>query len=146
MASRIFNVSYHDSSVDRAVNAICGAPFGLWKRLTLGGTGSARFRLLNAPVDLLPRGMRDEDLGSFSLEARQGGVLLRFRDHLETIAIAYGRAEFLPLDLSPVPGSPRHLRMTLALADGGRWEFRVERSQAPVLQRLLALACGRQEA
>ena len=133
-----FNISYNDPGIRRQVDALCGLPYGLWKRIRMGGTGSPRMLLLDMPQELHAMIHREEDLGSFSLELRTKGLLLRGRSILETLGIP------LPWSLlqGVVLGSPAtgtHAPLLLLTVEGHHILLAVHREHWGAVQRLVAL-------
>lgn len=133
---RLLNISYNDPRVKRELEAICGPPFGFWAGVRRGGTGSARFRLEQGPTALLEAVDREEDRGYCSLEVRPGGLVIRFRSRLETLAVPIGQTELLEAVLGSPGGGPR-APLRLTLGSGERLVFSIHREQWGGMRRLL---------
>ncbi len=132
----LFNISYNDPRVRRAVDGICGKPYGFWEGVRRGGTGSCRFLLLDGPEAILSRIDRAEDRRFCSLEVRTSGVLIRLKDRLETLAVPLGWTAPMRVVLgSPAPDGLAPL--TVLDANGARLVFGVRREQWGSMDRLL---------
>jgi hypothetical protein len=88
------NVSYNDPSVERALRLASGEPIGLWEAIRCGGRGTARLILTEASGTWMEPFDRAEDRRTCSLELRRGGMVLRCRSRLETMALPL-RAEHI---------------------------------------------------
>lgn len=133
---QVLNVSYNDPQVRRAIDAACGRPFGFWEAVRKGGTGSARFALLEAPTALLSLVDRAEDRGYCSLEARRAGLLLRMRSRLETLAVPIGSGQLVEAVLGS-PGECRRAPLLFVLCGGERLLFGIHREQWGGMRSLL---------
>ncbi len=132
----LFNISYNDPRVRREVDGICGRPYGFWEGVRRGGTGSHRFQLLDAPKVILARIDRAEDRGYCSMEVRPGGLLVRLKDRLETLAVPFAWSNLQRVQL----GSPNAMRLAplqLLCVSGERLVFGVRREQWGSMDRLL---------
>jgi hypothetical protein len=132
----LYNISYNDPKVRRAVDGICGKPFGFWEGVRRGGTGSYRFQLLDAPGSILARIDRDEDRRFCSLEVRQGGLLVRLKDRLETLAVPFAWTDLQRVQLGS-PNAERLAPLQFLRATGERLVFGVRREQWGSMDRLL---------
>lgn len=133
---QVLNASYNDPQVRRAIDAACGRPFGFWEAVRKGGTGSARFALLEAPPELLSLVDREEDRGYCSLEARRAGLLLRMRSRLETLAVPIGSGQLVEAVLGS-PGESRRAPLLFVLCGGERLLFGIHREQWGSMRSLL---------
>ncbi|MBL7982808.1 MAG: hypothetical protein JNL52_13490 [Flavobacteriales bacterium] len=133
---RIFNVSYNDPKVERAVNGICGGAIGFWTSIRMGGTGSQRFELIDGPAELLEMVDRLEDRRFSSLELRKGGLVFRFRNRLEALAIPLAWSTIAEVKLSPV-GPAISVDFRVRTNQGTHLHFRMAREQHVALDRLL---------
>lgn len=132
----LFNISYNDPKVRRAVEGICGRPYSFWEGVRLGGTGSYRFQLLDAPASILARIDRAEDRRFCSMEVRPGGLLIRLKDRLETLAVPFAWTDLVRVQLGS-PGSDRLSPLQIVRASGDRLVFGVGREQWGSMDRLL---------
>ncbi len=132
----ILNISYNDLRVKRALEAVCGPPFGFWAGIRRGGTGSARFRLEQGPPAMLEAVDRADDRGYCSLEVRPKGLVIRFRSRLETLAIPIALEDLREAVLGSPGGTPR-APLLIALRSGERLQFSLHREQWGSLHRLL---------
>jgi hypothetical protein len=135
-AMRIFNVSYNDPKVERAVNGICGEAYGFWTSIRMGGTGSQRFELIDGPVELLEQVDRMEDRRFSSVELRQSGLLFRFRNRLEALAAPLAWSTIAEVKLSTV-GTTTSVDLHVRTKQGAHLHFRMAREQHAALDRLL---------
>ncbi len=133
---RIFNVSYNDPKVERAVNGICGEAYGFWTSIRMGGTGSQRYELIDGPVELLEQVDRMEDRRFSSVELRQSGLLFRFRNRLEALAAPLAWSTIAEVKLSPV-GTTTSVDLHVRTKQGAYLHFRMAREQHAALDRLL---------
>ncbi|MFN6176881.1 MAG: hypothetical protein ACK46G_05015 [Flavobacteriales bacterium] len=133
---RIYNVSYNDPNVDRAVNSVCGEGIGFWTSIRMGGTGSQRFELIDGPAELLEMVDRLEDRRFSSLELRQGGLLFRLRNRLEALAVPLAWNTIAEVKLSPV-GPAISVDLHVRTKQGEHLHFRMAREQHVALDRLL---------
>ncbi len=136
---RIFNVSYNDPKVERAVNSICGEAFGFWASIRMGGTGSQRFQLMDGPAELLELVDRMEDRRFASLELRTGGLLFRFRNRLEALAVPLAWNTLAEVRLGTT-GASSTVDLRVRSKQGGQLHFRMNREQHTALDRLLRKA------
>ncbi len=132
----LFNISYNDPRVRRVVEGICGRPYGFWEGVRRGGTGSYRFQLLDAPASILARIDRLEDRHFCSLEVRPGGLLVRLKDRLETLAVPFAWADLQRVQLGS-PGGERLAPLQFVRTTGERLVFGVRREQWGSMDRLL---------
>lgn len=132
----LFNVSYNDPRVRRAVEGICGRPYGFWEGVRRGGTGSYRFQLLHAPEHILARIDRAEDRRFCNLEVRPGGLLVHLKDRLETLAVAFAWTDLQRVQLGS-PGADALAPLQIVRTTGERLVFGVGREQWGGTDRLL---------
>lgn len=117
------NMSYNDPSVDREVNGICGKPYGLWERFKLGGIGTARMELLDAPGALLKDIDRAEDRGYCQIEFRPRGLIIRCRSRLETLGVPLPYADLVGAEIRrDREGTTGRIKLSLGV--GGPWLLR----------------------
>lgn len=133
---QLLNISYNDPRVKRALEAVCGPPFGFWQGIRRGGTGSGRFRLEQGPAALLEAVDRADDRGYCSLEVRPGGLVIRFRSRLETLAIPIAGQDLREAVLGS-PGGTTRAPLLIALRSGEQLLFSIHREQWGALHRLL---------
>ena len=129
LSMRIYNVSYNDPKVERAVNSVCGEGIGFWTF-----TVSMKMRL--APAELLEMVDRLEDRRFSSLELRQGGLVFRFRNRLEALAVPLAWSTIAEVKLSPV-GPAISVDLHIRTKHGAHLHFRMAREQHVALDRLL---------
>ena len=132
----LFNISYNDPQVRRTVEGICGRSYRFWESVRRGGTGSYRFLLLDAPGPILARIDRVEDRRFCSLEVRPGGILVRLKDRLETLAVPFAWADLLRVQLGS-PGGGHLAPLQFVQPTGERLVFGVGREQWGSMDRLL---------
>lgn len=89
----IYNFSYRDREVIRAINETVGKPFGLMDRLKLKGVGSSRFMLSSSSDEIKKRLPKDLSILSLSIELRPKGIIIHFKKYTEhyTWVIPYYR-------------------------------------------------------
>jgi hypothetical protein len=132
----LHNISYNDPNVRRAVEAECGPAFDLWTTIKRGGSGSSRFRLLDAPPAVLTLIDRLEDRRFCSLEMRPNGLLVRMRNRLETLAVPFAWSNVGHIILGS-PNEERLAPLRILASDGESLLFAVNRDQWGSLDRLL---------
>lgn len=89
----IYNFSYRDREVIRAINKTVGKPFGLIDRFKLKGVGSSRFMLSSSSEEIQKRLPNDLSILPLSFELRPKGVIVHFKKYTEhyTWVIPYYR-------------------------------------------------------
>ncbi|MBX2979235.1 MAG: hypothetical protein KF905_08080 [Flavobacteriales bacterium] len=117
------NLSYNDPAVERVVNATCGMPIGLWERLKLGGIGTARMDLLDAPGVLMADIDRAEDRRFCHIEFRSKGLIIRCRSRLETLGVPLPYVGSMNMKVRE-DGHGGQGALILTDHEGGIWAFR----------------------
>ena len=79
----IYNISYRDRKIIRAINETIGRPFSVIERLKLKGIGSPRFILNNSSDDINKLLPSDESLVKISIELRPNGIIVHFKKFTE---------------------------------------------------------------
>lgn len=136
---RWLNVSYNDPQVKRQVEQRCGRPYGWWDMVKRGGTGTPRLILADASDDLMRPFDREEDRRFCSIEVRPGGLVLRCRSRLETMALPLPMGDVADAVLG-VPASKPHGILHLRMKDGPTLLIHVPRDHWGTVARMLRKA------
>ena len=80
----IFNVSYPDKRRTKKINTLVGKPYGLIKRIKLGGIGSPRLSVVNNSPDIEKYFRVGTDTRFCNIEFRPDGIIVWFRNAQET--------------------------------------------------------------
>lgn len=129
------NVSYNDPAVERALRLASGDPIGLWEAIRCGGRGTARMVLSEASGTWMDPFDRLEDRRTCSLELRKGGLVLRCRSRLETMALPCGTADITQVTLG-APAADGMGRLHIVLR-AGEVVLLVQREHWGAVARLL---------
>lgn len=92
---KFLNLSYNDPERWREVQQIAGDAFPFFKSMRMGGTGSPKAILTEAPEETLPWMTATVDRVQCNIEMRSQGFILRFRCRQEVMAwvISKGNVE-----------------------------------------------------
>ena len=82
------NASYNNKEIFNEINKLVGKPFGLKKRIQMGGTGSQRFVVKDSSHEITRLFDLDNNINYCNIELRNHGIIIRFRSLLETYAWA----------------------------------------------------------
>lgn len=106
-ALKIYNLSYNDKERFGEVYALLGKPFGFFKSISMGGTGSPGLRLHHAPQEIMTIIDHTRDRVYCNIEIFPNGILFRFRSRLENygLPIRFPEIEAIRItDQSKIPG------------------------------------------
>lgn len=104
---KIYNLSYNDKERFAEIYALLGKPFGFFKSIRLGGTGSPGLRLHHAPPEIMTLIAHTRDRIYCNIEIFPNGIMFRFRSRLENygLPIRFSEIEAIRLtEQSEIPG------------------------------------------
>ena len=81
----IRNISYKDKELTADINKTVGKPYSLMQAFRLKGIGSPRLRIREASPNLKKYLPKIENGEFCNIEIRPGGIILRFRYHLDSM-------------------------------------------------------------
>ena len=79
----IYDTSYYDQKITRAINAAVGKPFSLKERIKLKGIGSSRLVIDEVSEDIKAKLPTDESVQKASIELRPNGIIIHFKKFTE---------------------------------------------------------------
>lgn len=136
---KYWNLTYNDPKRWQEVYAICGKPLSLWQSIRLGGSGSPRGFLLNAPGDIQDLIDETSNIKYCNVQRMDAGGLLYFKVRLEVYGIPFSSETVLRVEHFKAPNTDTHAldvgaRIRLVFRDhqhidigcsavnGGRWQ------------------------
>ena len=82
----IFNTTYPDPKVTKAINSLVGTPYSLCERLKMNGVGSRRMIVENKSDNFNPYLLADHYLTYANIELRRNGIIIHIHKKLENYA------------------------------------------------------------
>ena len=79
----IYDTSYYDQKITRAINTAVGKPFSLKERFKLKGIGSSRLVINEVSKDIKAKLPTDESVQKASIELRPNGIIIHFKKFTE---------------------------------------------------------------
>ena len=79
----IYDTSYNDQKITRAINVAVGKPFSLKERFKLKGIGSSRLVIDEVSEDIKAKLPTDESVQKASIELRPNGIIIHFKKFTE---------------------------------------------------------------
>lgn len=104
---KIYNLSYNDPERFEEVYRIIGKPYGFFKSIALGGTGSPPLTLKSAPAEVMAIANQTRDKVYCNIEMCPKGIIFRFRSRLENYGIPFLYSDIEKIEL---PGFSNKLR------------------------------------
>jgi hypothetical protein len=104
---KIYNLSYNDKERFTEIYALLGKPFGFFKSIRMGGTGSPGLRLHHAPPEIMTLIAHTRDRIYCNIEIFPNGIMFRFRSRLENygLPVRFSAIEAIRItDQSKIPG------------------------------------------
>jgi hypothetical protein len=114
---KIYNLSYNDKERFAEIHALLGKPFGFFKSISMGGTGSPGLRLHHAPPEIMTLIAPTRDRIYCNIEIFPNGIMFRFRSRLENygLPIRFSEIEVIRLtEQSEIPGDDLHALFEIA--------------------------------
>lgn len=102
---KIYNLSYNDPERFEEVYRITGKPYGFFKSIAMGGTGSPPLTLKNAPAEVMAIANQTRDKVYCNIEICPKGIIFRFRSRLENYGIPIPYSDIKKVAL---PGFTHH--------------------------------------
>lgn len=115
---KLLNLTYNDPERWQEVRRIAGDDIGFFKSIRLGGTGSPKAMLLEAPPEATSFMQETVDRNHCNIEMRTQGLVLRFRCRQEVYGLVMSRGELLQIEAKPGAGEALHI--TIEHKSGGR--------------------------
>lgn len=97
---KLLNLTYNDPERWQEVRRIAGDDIGFFKSICLGGTGSPKAMLLEAPPEATAFMQETVDRNHCNIEMRTQGLVLRFRCRQEVYGLVMSREELLQIETS----------------------------------------------
>jgi hypothetical protein len=103
---KIYNLSYNDKERFAEVYALLGKPFGFFKSIGMGGTGSPGLRLHQAPQEIMNIVDHTRDRVYCNIEIFPKGIMFRFRSRLENYGLPIRFVELEAIRIAAQPKIP----------------------------------------
>jgi len=126
---KIFNLSYNDKERFKEVYAITGKPYGFFKSIGTGGTGSPPLKIYDAPDEVMNIIRQNVDKKYTNIEILRDGILIRFKSRLENYGVPVNQSEITAIRFIPHHGKDFTSILEIVLADGKVFKFSVHKHE-----------------
>lgn len=83
----LLNISYNRPAIKAKINKEVGAPFNMYQRIQLKGTGSPKLHITSTSIDIHNLLVLDNNANNCNIEIRPNGIIVMFRSLLETYGL-----------------------------------------------------------
>jgi hypothetical protein len=93
----ILETTYTDKEVTNTINEMVGQPFGLWKRIKMGGIGSHRIMISEVSDELKDYINPGFSINNINIELRPNGIIIHLKWRTQTFGwvIPFDRLEVI---------------------------------------------------
>lgn len=95
---KVYNLSYNDKERLAEVYAITGKPYGFFRSLRRGGSGSVRGYLIEAPENIMKLFEGFSYQKYCNIQELRSGIIIGFRSRLESFGIPLGFSELTNIE------------------------------------------------
>ena len=108
----LHNITYKNKETEKEINAEMGKPFGLIKKLRLGGIGSRRMIIENFSEDISSLALKVSGIQYANIELRPNGIIVHINQGIYTHAwtIPYFRLSIFNGDFFTIHGGGSHIQ------------------------------------
>ena len=108
----LYNITYKNKETEKEINAEMGKPFGLIKKLKLGGIGSRRMIIENFSEDIKNLALKVSGIQYANIELRPNGIIVHINQGIYTHAwtIPYFRLSVFNGDFFTIHGGGSHIQ------------------------------------
>jgi hypothetical protein len=127
---KVYNLSYNNKELFEEVHAITGRPYGFFKSLKYGGTGSPSLRIYDAPDEVMTIIHQNVDKKYTNIEILSHGIIIRFKSRLENYGVPLAISDIQQIDINPEKIDDTYLHMLeLRLSSGELFRFSIEKNE-----------------